>query len=362
MLGLRPGPGGVTRPAGRRLAACGMPAVTAEPAVTAAPDAAARGRRTRRPNHEAAPHTCIWNGRSSTRRPELARSHHHGSPYPHSPISQRQDLHPPTPLAPRCSMIAGSSGVYLPGTARDHGPRSDASPRDMTGCGGPGWGARPGGSGRVTAAGGYPLTGTMQVIGAGKLGWRDRLLAPANSGGVTGPLPFLACRGVTCRCGNYIPGCSLAQPLTRRLEGKPVRQADDTGRAGDHHGMQTRAIPWRRRCMTLRPRSYIRGCGARSLPVREIRGRVLAAGAAASPAIASVLAGGRGQAGWLPSPGPGPAAGAVPISRMPGLDRRHERQQHHRDDAAGDGDRVGARRAALVSGTVRNPRSGNRSR
>ena len=174
MLGLRPGPGGVTRPAGRRLAACGMPAVTAEPAVTAAPDAAARGRRTRRPNHEAAPHTCIWNGRSSTRRPELARSHHHGSPYPHSPISQRQDLHPPTPLAPRCSMIAGSSGVYLPGTARDHGPRSDASPRDMTGCGGPGWGARPGGSGRVTAAGGYPLTGTMQVIGAGKLGWCDR--------------------------------------------------------------------------------------------------------------------------------------------------------------------------------------------
>jgi len=47
---------------------------------------------------------------------------------------------------------------------------------------------------------------------------------------------------------------------------------------------------------------------------------------------------------------------------MPGLDRSHEQEQHHRDDAAGDGDRVGARRAALVSRTVRNPRAGNRSR
>jgi hypothetical protein len=47
---------------------------------------------------------------------------------------------------------------------------------------------------------------------------------------------------------------------------------------------------------------------------------------------------------------------------MPGLDRRHEQEQHHRDDAAGDGDRVGARRGALLSGTVRNPRPGNRSR
>jgi hypothetical protein len=45
---------------------------------------------------------------------------------------------------------------------------------------------------------------------------------------------------------------------------------------------------------------------------------------------------------------------------MPGLDRRHEqeKQQQHRDD----GDRVGARRAALVSGMVRYPRAGNRSR
>ena len=40
-----------------------------------------------------------------------------------------------------------------------------------------------------------------------------------------------------------------------------------------------------------------------------------------------------GQAGWLPSPGPGPGAGAVPISPRPGLDRRHEREQHGRDDA-----------------------------
>ena len=62
--------------------------------------------------------------------------------------------------------------------------------------------------------------------------------------------------------------------------------------------------------MTLRPRSYIRGCEARDLPAREIGGRVLAAGAATSPAIPCVLAGHRGQAGWLPSPGPGP--GSVP--------------------------------------------------
>ncbi len=53
-----------------------------------------------------------------------------------------------------------------------------------------------------------------------------------------------------------------------------------------------------------------------------------------------------GQAGWLPSPGPGPGAGAVPISRRPGLDRRHEQEQHDRDDA--DGDRGGARTGRSV--------------
>jgi hypothetical protein len=67
-----------------------------------------------------------------------------------------------------------------------------------------------------------------------------------------------------------------------------------------------------------------------------------------------------GQAGWPPSPGPGPGAGAVRISRRPGLDRRHEQEQHDRDDA--EGDRAVPGRIALLSGTVRNTRAGNRSR
>ena len=53
--------------------------------------------------------------------------------------------------------------------------------------------------------------------------------------------------------------------------------------------------------MTVRSRSYIRGCGAGGLPAREIGGRELTAGAAMSSAIPYMLVGQRRQAGWLRS-------------------------------------------------------------
>jgi hypothetical protein len=63
--------------------------------------------------------------------------------------------------------------------------------------------------------------------------------------------------------------------------------------------------------MTLRPRSYLRGRGARGLPAREIGGRVLAAGAAASPAIRSVRAGYQGKPDGYRSRGPAPVPGCT---------------------------------------------------